>query len=575
MLRLGAARAGTRRAALALTAFLALLSPWHFPVSSDGTLAFRTAAALAFEGTFALPAAAPGMRSQTYIVLPAPGGGFVTVHAPMSALLRAAVLRCAPLVPPGMPRGHFCDLAIDLIGLLAAAAAVGPVTRLVRFGGGSRRSAPWVAAALLGTTFLGQLFVSDFQEPYVVLLAALALERALWARRLPESRRAAPLLESGFAVSLSLLAKPTSFLLVPALAVAIAFPRGRGRPGRDLGLFLAGAAPFVAVFFLLNAVRFGSALELGYSSQVSRFGIGRVGVPWTALRLALLPNRGAVWFAPLVLLAPFGIARAMGGSRRVETLTALLASGAFFGANALWWAWDGGMGWGPRLLAPAVVCLAPLLAVKSRRERALAAGLAAAGLLLNASGYLVDTGRVYRLALAAPSSPAPLGPVPAVHLRPDGELEAFQRPHYVPSWSTWLRAPAALARLVAKGDGAAAGGRATEVPADAALVRLLFSRRNLPPSSDTGRLLLEAAELTEGSDASAAVRLALAAVDTGGPAAETRAYASYVLLRAGRDEEAARLCREGLALSPGREDLRRNLEVAEARLAARRARPDP
>ena len=100
MLRLGAARAGTRRAALALTAFLALLSPWHFPVSSDGTLAFRTAAALAFEGTFALPAAAPGMRSQTYIVLPAPGGGFVTVHAPMSALLRAAVLRCAPLVQP-------------------------------------------------------------------------------------------------------------------------------------------------------------------------------------------------------------------------------------------------------------------------------------------------------------------------------------------------------------------------------------------------------------------------------------------------------------------------------------------
>jgi hypothetical protein len=259
----------------------------------------------------------------------------------------------------------------------------------------------------------------------------------------------------------------------------------------------------------------------------------------------------------------------------VEALAALLASGAFFGANALWWAWEGGMGWGPRLLAPAVVCLAPLLAVKGRRERALAVGLAAAGLLLNVSGFLVDTGRVYRLALAASSSPAPLGPVPAVHLRPDGELEPFQRPHYVPSWSTWLRAPGVAVRLAARGDGLEAGGRASEVPADAALVRLLFSRRNLPPSSDTGRLLLEAAELTEGSDAPVAVRLALAAVDTGGPAAETRAFASYVLLRAGRDEEAARLCREGLALSPGREDLRRNLEVAEARLAARRGRPGP
>jgi hypothetical protein len=575
MVTRGAARAGTRQATLALTAFLALLSPWHFPVSSDGILAFRTAAALAFEGTFALPAPGPGMRAQTYLVLPAPGGGSVTVHAPMSALLRAAVLRCAPLVPPGAPRGLFCDLAIDIIGLIVAAAAVGPVIRLVRFGGGSRPAAPWIAAALLGTTFLGPLFVSDFQEPYVVLLAALSLERALWARRLPESRRAAPLLASGFALSLSLLAKPTSFLLVPALAVAVAFPRGRRRPGRDLGLLLAGAAPFTAVFFWLNAVRFGSALELGYSNAAAMFGHQRVGLAWTALRLTFLPNRGVLWFAPLVLLAPFGVARAVRGSRRVETLAALLASGAFFGANALWWAWEGGMGWGPRLLAPAVVCLAPLLAVRSRRASALAASLAAAGLLVNASGYLVDTGRVYRLALAAPSSPPPLGPVPAVHLRPDGELEPFQRPHYVPSWSTWLRAPGVLVGLVTKGDGVDAGGRASEVPADAALIRLLFSRRSLPPSSDTGRLLLEAAELTEGADAAAALTLALAAVDTGGPAVETRAFASYVLLRAGRDEDAARLCREGLALSPGREDLRRNLAIAEARLAARRGRPGP
>jgi len=64
-------------------------------------------------------------------------------------------------------------------------------------------------------------------------------------------------------------------------------------------------------------------------------------------------------------------------------------------------------------------------------------------------------------------------------------------------------------------------------------------------------------------------------VDTGGPAVETRAFASYILLRAGRDEDAARLCREGLALSPAREDLRRNLGIAEARLAARRGRPGP
>lgn len=562
---------GLGRATLALTALLALLSPWHFPVSSDGLLAFRTAAALAFEGTFTLPPPGPHQQAQDYILLPAPQGpGQVTVHAPMSALLRAAVLRVAFLVPPGTLRGLCSDVAINLLGLLAAAAAVGPVTRLLRFGGSSRRVAPWIAAALLGTTFLGPLFLSDFQEPYVVFLAALALERALWARRLPVARRAGPLLASGLAFSLCLLAKPTSLLLAPALIVAVAFPRGRRRLGKDLSLLLVGAAPFAAAFLSLNEVRFGSVLELGYSNQVAVYGRQRVGLLWTALRLVLLPNRGIVWYAPLVLLAPFGLVRAAKGFRRVETLVALLSAGAVFGVNAVWWAWEGGMGWGPRLLAPAVICLAPLLAVKGRAQGTAAVCLATAGLLINASGYLVDTGRIYQLALAADSSPAPLGPVPAFHRQPDGALERFQRPHYVPSWATWLQAPRVLLRLTTRGDGVDAGGKPSEIPADAALVRLVFSKRSLPASSDTGRLLFEAGVLTADADTPAAVHLALAAIDYGGPAVETRAFAAYILLRVGRNAEAARLCREGLDLSPEREDLRRNLAVAEARLTASR-----
>jgi hypothetical protein len=375
---------------------------------------------------------------------------------------------------------------------------------------------------------------------------------------------------SGFALSLSLLAKPTSLLLAPALVVAVAFPRKRRRPGRDLSLLLAGAAPLCAVFFWLNKVRFGSALELGYSNQLALYGRQRIGLLWTSLRLFLLPNRGVVWYAPLVLLAPFGLARAAKGHRRIEALAALLSAGAFFLANAVWWAWEGGMGWGPRLLAPAVVCLAPLLAMKGRAMRVAAAGLAAAGLLLNASGYLVDTSRVYQLALAADSAPDPFGPVPAFHRRPDGGLERFQRPHYVPSWSTWLRAPKALFLLASRGDGVDAGGKLSEIPADAAVVRLLFVRRSLPASSHTGRQLFEAAVLAADADVPGAVHLALAAIDSGGPAVEARAFASYLLLRVGRNEEAARLCREGLALSPEREDLRRNLAVATARLAASR-----
>ena len=79
-------------------------------------------------------------------------------------------------------------------------------------------------------------------------------------------------------------------------------------------------------------------------------------------------------------------------------------------------------------------------------------------------------------------------------------------------------------------------------------------------------MLLEDASVTVEVEPKRALEYSLAAIDFGGPAVECRAIASLLLLRAGRPAEAARLCREGLALEPGRADLRLNLAVAESRL---------
>jgi Flp pilus assembly protein TadD len=47
---------------------------------------------------------------------------------------------------------------------------------------------------------------------------------------------------------------------------------------------------------------------------------------------------------------------------------------------------------------------------------------------------------------------------------------------------------------------------------------------------------------------------------------DARAFASMLLLRRGQASEAARICREALALDPGRADVRANLGLAERML---------
>ncbi|HUM01630.1 MAG TPA: hypothetical protein VL084_05050 [Thermoanaerobaculia bacterium] len=565
-------RGRTALVALTVAAALALVSPWRVPLSSDGLLLLRTAFALAFTGSFRLPPAAPGAMLDPYTFLPAPGAvpGVVSVYAPFGALLRAGLLVPAGVLPAGAVRGAVADALLGLVPILATAGAVFPLARLARFGGAGKKAAPLLAGALIVTTFLGPLGVSDFQEPVLVLLGAAALERALWARRLRGARRGRTLAASSALLSLAILSKPTVAVMLPALLLGGVHRRRRGtRAG--LGTFLLAAVPGVTLFFFLNAVRFGNPLASGYSHLLEN-PQARIADPlWTFLRLTVLPNRGLLWFAPLVLLAVWPTAlRAWRGPRRTDRLAALVAAAALFATNLFWWAWEGGFCWGPRLLAPPVAVFVVLLPGRGSGWKRGAIVLSLAGIALNGSGYLLDCGRLYTAVAARPPGPLPLGPIAPIHRNPEYRegLHPLQRVHYVPEYACWIEAPRILFRLLRTGEGPGTGGRPGDERNDSLLLRLLRSQPVRPPVSSTGQVLLEEAQVTADVDPPRALKEALLAIDFGGPPVECRALGSMLLLRAGRPAEAARLCREGLALEPGRADLRQNLAIAESRLRA-------
>lgn len=530
---------------------LALLAAWRFPLSSDGLLIHRTAESLAFEGTFRLPLAGPGMRLDPFYFQRVPGG-VTAVYPPLASILRAGILRAAGAVPEPI-RGRAADAALVLLPILFAAATVLPLTALFRIGGLGRRRARRLAPALILATFLGPLGSSDGHEPMLVFLLSLALAFALVARRTPGARGERYAALSGLAAGAALLTKPTAWVLLPALFVAALWPRsGRGKR-RATALALA-FLPGLLAFFALNAIRYGNALESGYSGQVAHPLARSAPLLWTFLRLTVLPNRGLLFFAPLVLLGLFGVvALARRSPRRPDLLSSALAAGAFFGVNLLWWAWESGMGWGPRLAAPAVALAAPLIAWGARERRALTSLLLVAGAAFNLSGYLVDTGRIYEEVAARSSAPPPLGPAVPIHLNSAGVLHPFQRVHYVPSCATWIVAPQVLLHLTASD---------ASLGHDAALVRLALGAPLFRAAPDSGSLLLQESMVTAPVEPRRALRLALQALAFGAPVPDACAVASYLALRGGDARLAEALCRRGLAAAPDRADLRGNFQLA-------------
>jgi hypothetical protein len=543
---------------LAVLVFLSASGPWRFPLAPDGLLVLRTAEALAFEKTFVLPPAAPGASFHPWFFRAAPGGkdGVVSIYQPFSPLWRAAALAAAGLAPPGPKRGALADFLLAFGPILITSLCVFPLSRLFRMGGLERRKASLLAGLLVVCTFLGPLGVTDFSEPPLVLFLCLAFERVLLARRLTGWRQKVAFTMSGFFGMASNLVKPVGAACGLALLVPALFPLRGKRTLAPVFLLAAGALPALGLFLFLNVLRTGKLLEIGYTDQpltdtVSPF--------WTFLRIVVLPSRGLIWFAPLFVVAIPGVRLLFESRRRrIDAWACLLGFGPFFGINMTYWAWEGGMGWSPRYMAPALLFLAPLIGAGARRMPGLVAPLAIAGLFLNLPGYLLDYKRIYDSAQRATESPGPLGPVVALHRdasSPEG-IHPIQRPHYVTSFSHMIAGQRILMELVFSGDSFEAGGLAPGSlgPRNDAFVLRAFLGSSSPPGSVIGKVLLDEAVVGMSVDLARSYRFARRSLDYGGPPLDARSVAAYLAFRTGRFEEALMLCEEGLKLDASRTD---------------------
>jgi hypothetical protein len=202
-------------------------------------------------------------------------------------------------------------------------------------------------------------------------------------------------------------------------------------------LFLSFSA-LLLLWAFFEFVRFGRLFG-GYAGETFTY-------PFFTglLRLTVFPNKGLLWYAPVVLLAPLGFLVLRRRDARLAIACAASAAALLFTASA-WWAWDGQAGWGPRLLLPALpplFLLAGLGASGSAWPARLTGALALVlGAGVNVLGALVPFPAVYALSSVVPPQPISearaAGTEYEVERGEDGVLRATG-PHHLsltPSWS--------------------------------------------------------------------------------------------------------------------------------------------
>jgi hypothetical protein len=146
---------------------------------------------------------------------------------------------------------------------------------------------------------------------------------------------------------LAILLRTDSAILVwPFIGLAVWF--ASGRTARAAIRLTLGAGPAVVVWAVYNHVRYGAPWRLGYQVEgagfFTPFGTGFIG-------LTISPGRGLIWYAPIVAVALLGMRWAW----RRDALVVVTAASLVVARVLLysrWWAWEGGVCWGPRFLVP-------------------------------------------------------------------------------------------------------------------------------------------------------------------------------------------------------------------------------
>lgn len=255
------------------------------------------------------------------------------------------------------------------------------------------RASPFWAPAFLGGTFLWPYVADSYVEPWTA--AGLALAASLILRE-PGPGPARGPLAAAFAATLAFWLRPVAWILAPVLVLAALLRwKERADGARRAFWLLAGLCAGLAAALALNEALHGSPFDFGHGFSGE---VPFVHGPLEALgRTLLLPGRGVVFYAPVVLAALYA-ARRLPAPARVLCFVAPLVLVA---VSARWFVWHGGSCWGPRFLIPVLPLLVAPAVLAPRR---LAGALLAAGALVNLPGVLVAAGawQAYAERLAPP-----------------------------------------------------------------------------------------------------------------------------------------------------------------------------
>jgi len=212
---------------------------------------------------------------------------------------------------------------------------------------------------------------------------------------------------AGLALGFAVLTRVTSVLwLIPLTLIFYASSRNV-MPGierfktlvRVGGLFTAGMAPCLVVFFWYNFTRFGSIFETGYSLWAVQKGFDNFGTPLVVGLAGELvsPGKGLLLYCPIFLLTLAGVKRFLLRQRDLG-IALLVASILYLLFFAKYKVWHGDIAWGPRFLVflmPYWMLFAGSALEKLEKSRALLLrtvtnGIVCVSFLFQLAGVMVD-----------------------------------------------------------------------------------------------------------------------------------------------------------------------------------------
>jgi hypothetical protein len=327
-------------------------------IGGDGWRRYCVTRSLVERGTFEVPRDTEKAASRDAVAGPE-GRAYARYGLGQSLTMVPLYLlgRAASVAAPQF-RQYVTELACSgLNQVLAALTAVALLALLRKAGMGSRAALAATLVYAFGT-FAWQQSKDTFEHPQVTLLFVVA---ALLLSDGEAGPRPWRVLLAGACVGFAFLTRLTAGVGAVALAVFLVDRSWRTGPGvvlGRLGVFAAGAAPFVLLFGWYNYVRFGSVLATGYGAT---FPAKRpFSTPlWEGLAgLLVSPGRGLFVFCPVLILGAFGIRRVWRRDRPLGWLAVLMFVG-YVVLYATFVEWHGAWCWGPRF----VTVVLPFLSV--------------------------------------------------------------------------------------------------------------------------------------------------------------------------------------------------------------------